>query len=358
MTDSELLSRVLGILDPSARSLHSLRRSGRLLLVMPAMAEAATRALHLYQPQRRLARWMVALLHGMARVSWQGCLLPKLYLAAEKLALDPPLLEVEPGTCGVLLGSPEHRVRRAIASYRNAGQWEVAKISLGNDGAQILEREAQVLAELQPLTKGVPRLLGLHRANEVTVLRMPYLTGTPVSLGACASALRLLHHWITDEAPQRATEFCEWADIARALVGADAATWLIDKISMMQLKPVICHGDFARWNLLQQAAGELIVLDWEWGHQLGMPGIDLVHYFLQDARLVRRLTDRAAIAATLRDLNRPACRSYLDETGWNGDSLLAMIACLAYKQGAGHQQNGEVLRAAVASARRSPDNFS
>ena len=142
MTDSELLSRVFGILDPSARSLHSLRRSGRLLLVMPAMAEAATRALHLYQPQRRLARWMVALLHGMARVSWQGCLLPKLYLAAEKLALDPPLLEVEPGTCGVLLGSPEHRVRRAIASYRNAGQWEVAKISLGNDGAQILEREA------------------------------------------------------------------------------------------------------------------------------------------------------------------------------------------------------------------------
>ena len=126
----------------------------------------------------------------------------------------------------------------------------------------------------------------------------------------------------------------------------------------MQLKPVICHGDFARWNLLQQAAGELIVLDWEWGHQLGMPGIDLVHYFLQDARLVRRLTDRAAIAATLRDLNRPACRSYLDETGWNGDSLLAIIACLAYKQGAGHQQNGEVLRAAVASARRSPDNFS
>ena len=358
MTDSELLSRVFGILDPSARSLHRLRRSGRLLLVMPAMAEAATRALHLYQPQRRLARWMVALLHRLVRVSWQGCLLPKLYLAAERQGVEPPLLGIEPGTCGVLLGSPEHRVRRAIASYRNAGLWEVAKISVGREGARVLEREAQVLEQLQPLTKGVPRLLGLHRAADLTVLRMPYLTGAAVSLGESAGALRLLHHWITNQVPQSATDFPEWAAIESALGGDDAGVLLRAQISKMQLKPVIRHGDFARWNLLQQSDGELIVLDWEWGHERGMPGIDLVHYFLQDARLVKRLTATAAIAATLGELNLPACRSYMNETGWSGDSLLAIIACLAYKQGAGHQENSEVLRTAVASARCSSPNLS
>lgn len=349
MTDAELLSRVFGLLDPGAAGMHGLRRGGRLLLALPKTGEAAARALRLYQPQRRLARWMVAVLHGLARASLQGCLLPKLHLAGEPVTLDPPLPGIEPGTCGVLLGSPEHRVRRAIASFRNAGQWEVAKISFGKDGARVLEREAQVLKELQPLTKGVPRLLGLHRAADVTVLRMPYLTGTPVSPGESAGALRLLHHWITDGVPQPATAFPEWGAIESALSGDEAGTRVLGKISQLQLKPVICHGDFARWNLLQQADGELIVLDWEWGHAPGMPGIDLIHYFLQDARLVRRLTATAAIASTLRDLNQPACRGYLNETGWTGDLLLAIIACLAYKQGAGHQENGEVLRAAVAA---------
>ena len=204
MTDTELLSRVFGVLDPGAAEMHGLRRGGRLLLVLPKAGEAATRALRLYQPQRRLARWMVAVLDGLARVSLQGCLLPKLVVSGEPLSLNPPLPGIDPGTCGVLLGSPEHRVRRAIASFRNAGQWEVAKISFGPDGARVLEREARVLQELQPLTKGVPRLLGLHRAADATVLRMPYLTGAPISHGESDGAIRLLHHWITDGVPQPA----------------------------------------------------------------------------------------------------------------------------------------------------------
>lgn len=358
MTDTELLSRVFGVLDPAARDVDGLRRGGRLLVVLPKSGEAAARALHLYQPQRRLARWMVAVLDGLALVSMQGCLLHKVHVAGGPVALAPPLPTIEAGTCGVLLGSPEHRVRRAIASFRNAGQWEVAKISFGTDGARVLEREARVLQELQPLTTGVPRLLGLHRAAEVTVLRMPYLTGASISQGESDDAIRLLRHWITDEDAKPATEFPEWAAIASALSGDEAGVRVLGRISKMQFKPVICHGDFARWNLLRKPDGELMVLDWEWGHERGMPGIDLIHYFLQDDRLVRRLPATDAIAATLRVLNQPACSGYLNDTGWTGEPLLAIIACLAYKQGAGHQENGEVLRAAVASARTGPHNFS
>ena len=358
MTDTELLSRVFGVLDPGAKEMHGLRRGGRLLLALPKAGEAATRALRLYQPQRRLARSMVAVLHGLARVSLQGCLLPKLHVAGEPVVLDPPLPGIEAGTCGVLLGSPEHRVRRAIASFRNAGHWEVAKISFGQDGARVLEREARVLSELHPLTTGVPRLLGLHRTDDVTVLRMPYLTGAAISHGESDDAIRLLRHWITNEAIKPATAFPEWAAIESALSGDEAGVRVLGKISKMQLKSVICHGDFARWNLLRKSAGELMVLDWEWGHEHGMPGIDLIHYFLQDDRLVRRLPATEAIASTLRILSQPACRGYLTETGWTGDPQLAIIACLAYKQGAGHQENGDVLRAAVASARPAPHHFS
>jgi hypothetical protein len=78
-----------------------------------------------------------------------------------------------------------------------------------------------------------------------------------------------------------------------------------------------------------------------------MPGIDLVHYFLQDARLVERLAPVDAIAKTCGLLNSPGCAAYLHKAGWSGNALLPIIASLAWKQGAGHQENAEVLEAAV-----------
>ena len=343
MTDTELLGRVIAVIDPGTVVLHRLSRGGRMLLALPAAREAAARALRLYQPQRRLARGMVSALRGLMRFGLQGWLLPTVHVTGEALAVVPPMDGIESGTCGVLLGSPEHRVRRAIASYRNAGVWEVAKISFGAAGAQVLEQEARALVELQPLAAGVPRLLGLHRGDEVTVLRMPYLTGRPIQIGDPNKALDLLDSWVGDAPTKTIASFPEWPAIEAALSGSEVGRRALDRLSRESLRPVICHGDFARWNLLQQKDGSLVVLDWEWGHNDGLPGIDLVHYFLQDARLVSRLAPLQAVAATVRELRRPQCRHYLDRTGWSGDPVWPILACLAYKQGAGHQQNREVL---------------
>jgi len=348
MSDAEVISRVLGLLDPGAGAMHGLRRGGDLLLALPADREAAARALRLYQPQRPLARGMVAAVRGLLRIGLHGRVLREVRVTREKAAAVTPLLPgIGCGTCGVLLGSPEHRVRRAIASYRNAGVWEVAKISFGAEGAGILEQEARALTELQLLADGVPPLLGLHHAAEVTVLRMPYLSGKPVPPGDYPAALLLLDSWVTDRPPQPITAYQEWPAIVASLAHSAAGRAVVDRLSMETLRPVICHGDFARWNLLRTTGGELRVLDWEWGHQDGLPGIDLVHYFLQDARMVARLAPASAIAATQRELKRPECAAYLAATGWTGEPLLPILACLAYKQGARHQDNTEVLAAAV-----------
>ena len=343
MTDLEVLSEVLSCIDPPARGLRLVRRKGRVLLGLPAQREAAVRALGLYQPQRAAARLMVTGLRGLARVGLHGGVLAKTHLMGGPTPMSPPLTGIAPGTCGVLLGSPEHRVRRAIASYRKDGRWEVAKISYGEAGARLLEEEAQALEQLHPLATGVPRMLGLHRGDNVTVMRMPYLTGTPVSPGESEDALGLLNEWITDQTPKPITEFSEWTAIESALSEFETGRGALERLSRERLRPVICHGDFARWNLLRKADGGLVVLDWEWGHQDGLPGIDLVHYFLQDARLVERLSPAAAIRKTCSILETPDCRDYLEKTGWSGDPLLPVIASLAYKQGAGHQENAEIL---------------
>lgn len=343
MNDSELLSQVIGVIDCGPVVLSGLRRNGRLLLALPADKEATRRALRLYQPQRLMARAMVVLLRGLARIGIHGVILPAVRLQGDAVSISPPLPDVISGTCGVLVGSREHQIRRAVASYQTPNGWEVSKISFGIDGARLLEREAYVLEKISARVTAAPKSLGLHHGDGISLLRMGYITGRAIPSGDHAGALALLSSWVSDQPTMPSTNYAEWSYIENALRDFVASKRVLEHLVSFKLKPVICHGDFARWNLLKQANGELIVLDWEWGCDVGMPGIDLVHYFLQDVRLVRRMSTRSAIESTIRNLNRPECRAYLDQTGWSGDPLLPIAACLAYKQGAGHQDNREML---------------
>ena len=56
------------------------------------------------------------------------------------------------------------------------------------------------------------------------------------------------------------------------------------------------------------------------------------------------IAHKEAIAAALEAMQRPECRRYLEETGWGNTPLLVVIACLVYKQGAGHQENRKMLQ--------------
>lgn len=347
MNGRKLLVTVCGLLDPSAQQLATLHRNGRILLGLPRNPGAFAKALQLYQPQRLAAKLLVAAVGFMSRCRSHCFFLPVVKLGNRLQGSEPLLAGIESGSCGVLLGSPEHRIRRAIASYRNEGKWEVAKVSFGKEGANLLEQEAKTLEELGKHVAGVPHMLGLHTAEDATVMRMNYLSGKRIASGESSQALRLLDSWISSEPAAELPAFPEWNAIEAALSGSPEAEEALDSLASERVRPVICHGDFARWNLLKQPDGTLMALDWEWGHSNGMPGIDLVHYFLQDARLVDRLQPSEAIRNTVGKLNAPACRAYLQQTGWSNNAILPIIACLAYKQGAGHQANGEVLEAAL-----------
>ena len=342
MQDRDFLNRVISIIDPTATSLRVLRRRGNVLLGISNEKNTAERTLGLYQPQRLVARSIVSFLRVLSRFGLHG-MLPKMPMAAKSMDLHPPLGGIVPGSAGILVGSPEHKVRRAIVSYRNGAEWEVAKISFGDEGAKILEMEAATLNQLQSIATGAPRLLGLHRGDGVTVLRMPYLKGKAIKPGETSDALNLLKSWVGSDGPLPIQRFSEWSHIETAIKCMPYGEKALEALSKKSLRPVICHGDFARWNLLKQADGSLMVLDWEWGHEAGMPGIDLVHYFLQDARLVERMPAMEAITKTCQILKSPDCASYLESTGWGSDPLLPIIASLAYKQGAGHQENREIL---------------
>ncbi len=328
------------------------KRSGRPHLALPEGGEAALRTLALYQPQRAAGRLLAASLRASARIGLHGVLARAADLpGGAPEPLEPPVPDIVPDSCGIMLGSPEHSIRRAIASYQTAQGWEVAKIAIGSEGAKMLAREAATLVEFSAISSSVPPCLGIHHGNDITLLRMRSIDGRPLAVGTSHQALALLDDWVSNYSPRPARDFSEWNDIARALDHLPETAAIFDRLSETHLTPVLRHGDFARWNLLAQPDGRLIALDWEWGGSDGMPGLDLVHYFLQDARLVRRLAPAAAIAGTLSELQHSAPADYLRRTGWLDHSLMPVIACLAWKQGAGHQENDEVLNTALEMAR-------
>ena len=78
-----------------------------------------------------------------------------------------------------------------------------------------------------------------------------------------------------------------------------------------------------------------------------MAGIDLVHFFAQDARLVQGLAPAEVIRSVAQSLERPLCRAYLNQTGWGGETMLAILASIAFTVGAKQQANEEVLAAAM-----------
>lgn len=346
-SDVQLISHVLRIIDPKAENTYAIKRNRRTLLGIPPNTESAGRAVRLYQPQRWLARLLVTGIGWMIRLNLHHRTLPKIRVTGESVALTPPLDDIDTGTCGVMLGSPEHVVRRAITSYRKDGRWEVAKVAFGIDGAALLKKEAMALEELQDGVAGVPSMLGLHQGHDVTLLRMPYLTGNPVAEGDFDQAIQLLNSWISDDPSKPTQEFPEWPDMWSALSVSGGGSYALERLAAESLRPVICHGDFARWNLLRGKDGNLLVLDWEWGHSGGLPGIDLVHFVLQDARLVKRMKPVDAILKTLEILSKPPFENYLRKTGWSSDPILPIQACLAYKQGAGHQENSDILKVAL-----------
>jgi hypothetical protein len=348
MTDEDAIESALSSVEAAARNHVLVRRNGRNFIALPADREGALHALNLYQPQRTKAVLAMMGVRLLAATGLHRIILPRFHGIGGKETLEPEVPRSIVGTAGVMLGSPEHRVKRAILSYRTPTGWEVAKLAFGAGGRAVIDSEHAALHALPRNLPGVPQPLGVHHGPEFSLLRFPYFHGFPPTPAETAQGLDLLASWLLDAPRMPISEFPEWQAIRKTLEATAAGEAACKRLMETSLSPVVRHGDFARWNLLMRKDRSLIALDWEWGHPRGMPGLDLVHLHLQDARLVERLPPVDGLAKVRSILMSSPCSDYLGSTGWSGDPLLPILACLAWKQGAGHQDNSEVLEAGLA----------
>ncbi len=345
MTYEQVIDAALSAVEVSPGDFAVVRRNGRPFLALPAGRVAAIHTLRLYQPQRRKARVGTSLTRFLVLAGLHRWLLPKVRFHGGVVTLEPEVPRCLPGTAGVMLGSPEHRVRRAVLTYATATGREVAKLAFGVDGRAVIDAEAAVLRGLPPATPGAPELLGAHHGEEFSILRLPWIRGRVVLPNDSAAAIALLDQWVSGESPQPIAQFPEWPAIEAALAGSEAGRRATAALLRHRLRPAIRHGDFARWNLLKQRGGRLMAIDWEWGCPRGMAGLDLAHYFAQDARLVMRLSPPDVVRWVEQSLHSPACRQHLEMAGWQDDPMAAMLAAIAFTVGARQQANEEVLAA-------------
>ena len=345
MTPEEAFDAALSAVEVKPGWFALLLRNGRPFLALPAGRVAALRTLRLYQPQRCKARVGASLTRLLVVAGLHRWVLPNLRHHGGIVAFEPDFAGCLPGTAGVMLGSPEHRVQRAVLTYGTSTGREVAKLAFGADGRAAIDGEARVLQRLGPGTPGVPELLGAHHGEAFSILRLPWIRGRIVPPHDCAAAIALLDQWISNAAPQPIAQFPEWPSIEAALAGSEAGRRATAALLRHRLRPAIRHGDFARWNLLRQHTGRLMALDWEWGCPRGMAGLDLVHYFAQDARLVMRLPPADVVHSVEQSLHAPACRLHLERAGWQDDPRAAMLASIAFTVGASQQANEQVLAA-------------
>ena len=246
-----------------------------------------------------------------------------------------------------MLGNPDHAVRRLIATYQVGDFWEVAKIAFGHEGISMLRQEADLLATLHSQLSRAPRLIGFHQSKDLAVMRMSSVEGQPLAAGEVEGVVELLDDWLSRSNAVPLPKFSEWSAICSALEECQGGSEVVRALAGCQVRSALCHGDFARWNLIRSSCGRLAVIDWEWGATDGMGGLDLVHFVCQESLLIDRLRPAEAVAEIVRQLNSPKMHAHLCRTGWGSNLLLPLIACLAFKKGAGHQNQAAVLTFAI-----------
>lgn len=347
MTDTIAIHHALSALNAVQDTHVALNRNGRLFMLLPSDRKAALHTLSLYQPQRLKAKLAIFLVRVLVLLGLHQLFLPQWSAGSAEIGVDPLFVGVDHKSVGIMLGSPEHRVRRAILTYQCHGRQEVAKIAFGAEGREVISGEAAVLRDLPEHWQGIPSLIDYYAMPECSLLRMPFEKGEPISSGEVTEALKLLDSWMSADLAISAETFPEWNEIRSTLVESEEGQLALEALSKQMLVPTLRHGDFARWNLLRKADRSLVVLDWEWGKASGMPGLDLVHFFLQEERLVNQLAHEQAMVATIAKLSLESCENHMRRGGWQGSMILPIIASLAWKQGAGHQDNHEILQEAL-----------
>lgn len=324
----DVLERALRRLGVSGGQRYGLvLRDSRVLCALPANRATALRTLALYQPQRRKAKLLKSGFRLVAGIGWHLRFLKGWTIPGNGAGEGTPV--------GVLVGSSGHLCDRAVAVLHGPDGWQVVKLAFGGNGGEILSAEAAMLRAMEGKA-WVPRLISYDEDGPVAELRMAWQEGRPWNGEDLRPVLDLLNQWLARDEPRALADFPEWRWIRPMLASRPEWAGRVEGLGSLLLRPAIRHGDLTRPNLRIDDDGTLCVHDWERGALDGIPGIDLVHFLVQDRLFRTRKSPRQVVDSVRETLAEPLFREWLADVGWpdRADDLMAFT--FALNTGAGY----------------------
>ena len=331
------LHNLLAAIGTSEKGHAVVCRRGIPLLLLPEDERMALATAELYRPQSFKARIAATGVRFLCRLGWHGRLLPS--------------VPGDSDATGILVCNPAHGTRVIAVRGRSSVHLEIVKAALDEDAAG-LRREQETLCQLRG-HPGVPNVGPLVERNDAVWFSMPYLREAPRQ----ANPLPLLRAWETNE-----QEPAEQNGLIRDLFPfLDERTRT--SLAGRSVRRALVHGDFAPWNWRTDDADNLVCIDWEWAREDGFAGFDLVYCLVQQALLVKRVSDKRLLPFVERAVSRlsPEGQACIQEAGLPLDLLVSLV--LAYRQSkwmdalpGGADNVGDTLHSPPPVRRRAPSH--
>ena len=300
------LQTLLAAIGTSEKGHAVVCRRGIPLLLLPGDERMALATAELYRPQSRKARVAATGVRFLCRLGWHGRLLPSV-----------------PGNSdatGILVCNPAHGTRVVAVRRTPDNRLEIVKAALDEDAAA-LRREQETLCQLRG-HPGVPNVGPLEERNDAVWFSMPYLREAKQDI----DSIHLLQAWRSEErepAPNNGLI----RDLFPFLDERTRAS-----LAGRSVRRALVHGDFAPWNWRTDGNGRLVCIDWEWAREDGFAGFDLVYCLVQQALLVKRVSEKRLLPFAERAVSRlsPEGKACIQEAGLPLDLLVSLV--LAYRQ--------------------------
>ncbi|MDA7629343.1 phosphotransferase [Akkermansiaceae bacterium] len=301
------LSEEIAKLQEVALGEHSIRLvalNSRIALGLPKKRDLADGVLKLYRPMKFRARVMAWCLragiffglHQFLGKSFKGSGAPAVSWLKNSESI------------GFLGCNPSHGIRCVFLDRNRDGVNRVTKVAIGA-GHNSLENEGEQLAILSGKFEGIPKLGGTEKGTDWTALwTKHYAVPGPRAMEA-AVVVPLLEGWLGSTSVRL-------GEVELLIPVLEEASPDLAKVIRKQVvRRALVHGDFTPWNL-RWDGDQLMAIDWEWGCEEGVSGLDLGHGLVMEGHLVGKLSGVELVDSVLKKAECREIDKYLRESGW------------------------------------------
>jgi hypothetical protein len=233
---------------------------------------------------------------------------------------------------GFLLGNPEADARRAMVVHTQGKEYVVSKVGTGGKSKASVIVERGIIETLPKHLSGIPSLRGEQEEKNWASYSTDFIKGKSPGRADDAQVMALLNDWVAVADPVPLGETKQWIAVMKE-ANRQSATDIWAKLSdafSVEVMSGVFHGDFAPWNIKMSREGYLNVLDWEHGSSAGPAGWDWLHYLIQRAILVDKLSAWCALDLCRKWAATKQGKHFLAKTGWGEQAELWIGTYLAY----------------------------